>query len=133
MTTRTDRRQRRAGTPQTTPRHVWLAALGALSVARREARAGAEAAFVAAQRATQDAQRIAIDVRDVARGIALTAEERLQPVLARVGGEVEARIATVLSRFGADGRVRSSARASARRNGGARRQAAQRVARRGRG
>ena len=53
MTTRTDRRQRRAGTPQTTPRHVWLAALGALSVARREARAGTEAALVAAGRASQ--------------------------------------------------------------------------------
>jgi hypothetical protein len=123
MTTRTDRRQRRAGAPQTTPRHVWLAALGALSIARREAGAGAEAALAAAQRARQDAQRIAADARDVARGIAMTAEERLQPALSRVGGDLEARISTLLSRLGANGRGSAQARASVRRKAARRRRA----------
>lgn len=117
MTTRTHRRQRRAGTPQTTPRHVWLAALGALSVARREARTGAQAALATALRARQDAQRFAADARDVARGIAMTAEERLRPVLSRVEEEVEAHIAAALSRFG------TPPRASARRNAARRRRA----------
>lgn len=133
MTRRTRSRRDHAGTPQTTPRHVWLAALGAVAVARREAQLRADVAFAAAARARQDARRAAADVRDVARGIAMTAEERLQPALSRVGAEFQARIATVLSRFGAGGSVCGSARASARHSGGARRKAAQRVARKGRG
>lgn len=115
MTSRQHRRQRRAGTPQTTPRHVWLAALGAVAVARREARTAAEAALAAAQRAGRDARRLAIDVRDVARGIAITAEERLQPALSQARAEVEARLAAVMYRLDAAQRRPARTRASARR------------------
>ena len=124
MTPRHPRRQRRAGTRQTTPRHVWLAALGAVAVLRREARAGAESALAAAQRAGCDARRLAGDARDVARGIAMTAEERLQPTLSQARAEVEARIAAVLSRLDATARGAAKPRATARRTSRMRRQRA---------
>ena len=145
MTTRktTSRNTRRVsnGTPQTTPRHVWLAVLGAVAVARRETLAGAEAAIGAVTRLRSDACNFATDARDVARGAAMTLGEQIEPALARATGEFEARIAPVLGRFGFAQPVRAGARKPrkqatrkqpTRRPAGARRKAAQRVARKGR-
>lgn len=149
MTThkKTSRNTRRApgaktnGTRQTTPRHVWLAVLGAAAVARRETLAGAEAALATATRLRSDACNFASDARDVARGAAMTVGEQIEPALARASGEFEARIAPVLSRFGFAQPTRATARKprkaaarkkTTRRPAGARRKAAQRVARKGR-
>lgn len=130
-TTRTTRRNA-SGTRQTTPRHVWLAVLGAVAVARRETLAGAEAAIDAAARLRSDACSFAVDARDVARGAAMTIGEQFEPALARASGEFEARIAPVLGRFGFAAPSRTATRKPRKtttRKQGTRRTSAQRVAR----
>lgn len=141
MTNRKSSRRSKGGPQQTTPRHLWLAALGAVAVARRETLAGAEAAFDAAVRLRDEAGSFARDARDVARGAAMTMGEKVEPVLSRIGNEIETRVAPLLGRFGIQRPARRAARTSrktavrktpARRNGRGRSQAAQRMARKGR-
>lgn len=60
------------------PRHLWLAGLGSLVATRREAgRALAFARAQGGQRARQ-ARRLAVDAGYIARGIAMTVQEKLQ-------------------------------------------------------
>lgn len=71
-------KQNSAAAHETTPRHVWLAGLGLVAIARREAIAGAQRA-----RGELDALR-----------------SRVEPGLARFGAEVESRLAPMLARLG---------------------------------
>ncbi len=122
--------------PRTTPRHLWLAALGVAAVARREAATAAAIAREELPRLRDDALRFAGDARDVARGIALTAQERLGSGVERIAGEAQVRLSPVLARIGlrlpATRARRAPAKRTTRRAAAGRKQAESRVARKGR-
>ena len=129
---------------QTTPRHLWLAALGAFAVARREASTAAEIALEELGKLRRNAVAFAGDARDIARGAAMTVQEavneRIEPQVGRFSAEVEARLAPVLDKLGVKPakaparKARKPARKAARpRTAAARNKATTRVARKGRG
>lgn len=132
----TRHRTTRHSGPQTTPRHVWLAALGLAAVARREAATAASIAREELPRLGGQALRLAGDARDVARGIALTVQERVGPELGRVGDALQARIdalyRSVAARPAASRTRRAPARRASGRNAAGRKQAESRIARKGR-
>lgn len=99
-----------------TPRHVWLAALGAVSVAQKEASTAIAIARDEGQRLRRSAERAAVDTRDILRGVAMTAQERIEPTVLRFSADVEARLAPVLRKFGVAAPV---ARAPRKRRGAA--------------
>ena len=151
MVARKSSRRRNAGNKQTTPRHLWLAVIGAVAMARREAINAAGVAFDEAGKLRGQLLQLAGDVRDVARGAAMTVQEALQdkvePQVGRLkasnfSAEVEARLAPVLAKFGVTpgkrkpapkARKTAKAKAGTRRSAAARKQAGTRVARKGRG
>jgi hypothetical protein len=126
---------------QTTPRHLWLAALGAAAVARRKARA----AFDDADRLRQDALRLAADAHDIALGAAITVQEtvgpRIDAQMTRLSAGIGSRLAPLFERLDPKPAARRPARKSRRpalkkatqRGSGARTKAATRVKRKGRG
>ncbi len=125
---------------QTTPRHLWLAALGAISVARREARTALGIALDEAGRFGRQAAQFAGDARDLARGLAMTLGEKAEPQVGRFSADIEARLAPVLDKLGVPrtGRkparkARTAAKKPGQRRASPRTQAAVRVARKGRG
>lgn len=128
MATRNPRRNR----PETTPRHVWLAALGVAAVARREAATAAAIARGEWPRLRADAARFAMDARDVARGIALTVQEQAAPRLARAGDALQALLRHPGRRHAPGPRRASRTPAGGTRSAAGRRQAEGRIARRGR-
>ncbi len=69
-------------------RNLWLAGPGLASVARREAGSTARNAETGACRLRGNAIALAGDARDVARGLALTARERIQPLADKIVGQV---------------------------------------------
>lgn len=95
---------------ETTLRHVWLASLGAIAVARREARTTVEIAADEAGKLRERAIRFAVDARAVARGGLMTVGEQVEPKLGQLSAEVEARLAPVLVKFGFAPRTRKPAR-----------------------
>ncbi|MCL1633531.1 hypothetical protein M2650_02575 [Luteimonas sp. SX5] len=85
---------------ETTLRHVWLAAIGAAVVARREARTAFEIAVEEAGKLRGRAGYFAADAVAVARGGLLTVAERVEPKLRQAGGDIETRLAPVLAKLG---------------------------------
>lgn len=85
---------------ETTLRHVWLASLGAIAVARREARTAVEIAVDETGKLRQRAIGFAADARAVARGGLLTVREQVEPKVEQFSAEVEARLAPVLAKLG---------------------------------
>ena len=130
------RSTRQHSTPRTTPRHMWLAALGVAAVARRETATAAAIAREELPRLRDGALRFAGDARDVARGLALTAQERFGSDVERIVDDLRTRLAPVLARSGlrvrATGVRRAPAKRIARRAAAGRKQAASRIARKGR-
>ena len=155
MVARKSTRRRNAGNKQTTPRHLWLAAIGAVAVARREALTAAGAAIDGAGKLRGQLLQLGGDLRDVARGAAMTVQEALQDKVelkvdrlkaSNFSAEVEARLAPVLAKFGVDpgrrkparkarktGKTGKTGKTATRRSAAARKQAGTRVARKGRG
>lgn len=149
MVARKSTRRRNAGHKQTTPRHLWLAAIGAVALARREALTAAGIALDEAGKLRGQLLQFAGDARDIARGAAMTLQEALQDKVepqvdklrsSAFSAEVEARLAPVLAKFGVAPAKRKPARKprkagkpSSRRSAAARKQAGNRVARKGRG
>ncbi len=128
---------------QTSLRHVWLASLGALVVARREARGALAGVAGEAGRARGRAVRLAGDAALVARGGALVLRERVEPAVGRLGAQLERGLAPVLGRLGMKAPPRrqpqprrqprkSAAKKATPRPLSARRQADRRIARKGR-
>ena len=127
-------RKTRHATPRTTPRHLWLAALGAVVVARREAGIAAGIARDEACRVGGQAAQLASDTRDVARGLAITVQEQAGPRLAQAGSAITARLAPVVERLLTPApAARRPRKAPARRAAAGRTQAASRIVRKGRG
>ena len=122
-------------------RHVWLASLGAVVVARREARDTVGNAIGEAGKLRFRAIRFVSDAGAVARGRLLTMREQVEPKIERFGSGVEARLAPVLDKLGL---VKSkparplrkarkpAARKATRRPAAARRKADLRIVRKGR-
>ena len=132
---------RRTTFRQTTPRHFWLAALGAAAVARRKA----QVALDDADRLRHDALRLAAGAHDIALGAAITVQERVGPrieaQITRLGAGIGSRLAPLFERLEAKPAARRAASTSRRpapkkagqRGSGARAKAATRVKRKGRG
>lgn len=99
---------------ETTLRHVWLAALGAAVVARREVRTAGEIAVEEAGKLRGRALRFAADAAAVARGGLLTVAERAEPKIERVSGEIEARLAPLLAKLGLAQKIRRPVRKARR-------------------
>lgn len=108
---------------RTTPRHVWLAALGLMAVARREAPAAIGIAAARADRLRRSAFGLAGDARDIARGVAITLQEA---VSARITSRRSIRMPARKPR-------KSVGTSTGRRSAAGRRQASVRIARKGRG
>ena len=68
---------------ETTPRHVWLAGLGVLVVARREASVAANRFLSEALAAQHRGLQLACDARDIARGVVITVGEKIESRLQR--------------------------------------------------
>ncbi|HJR75089.1 MAG TPA: hypothetical protein VJ806_15800 [Luteimonas sp.] len=117
---------------ETTLRHVWLAALGAAVVARREVRTAGEIAVEEAGKLRARTVRFAADAAAVARGGVLTVAERIEPKLQSVGGEIESRLAPVLEKLGLAPKTRRPVR-KARRPAAKSRRAARPATKRARG
>ncbi|WP_407352040.1 hypothetical protein [Luteimonas sp. R10] len=81
-------------------RHAWLASLGLIAVARREAGNALANTAAAADRLQRRAAGYAVDALDIARGGVLTLRERIEPRVAGFGAEFEARLAPVLGKLG---------------------------------
>lgn len=90
----------RAKTPETSLRHVWLAGLGVLAVARREALAAANDAAARIEAAREQASRFASDAQsNVLHGLA-SVREQGETRVGQFSAEVEARLAPVLAKLG---------------------------------
>ena len=85
---------------ETTLRHVWLAAIGAAVVARREARTAFEIGVEEAGKLRERAIGFAADAAAVVRGGLMTVGEQVEPKLGQFGAEIQARLAPVLEKFG---------------------------------
>lgn len=146
MATRNATRSNGTGNPkQTTPRHLWLAALGLAAVTRRRLRTTFDGIDGEAGRLRRDALRFAQDAGAVARGAAITLQEtvaaRLDLRVSRLKAGVETRLRPLLHAFEPKPTARRPARKTRKpvakkakgRSAGARRKAATRVARKGRG
>lgn len=125
---------------ETTLRHIWLAGLGAVSVARREAKIAAEIALDETAALRQRAMEAACDTRDIARGIFLTVQEQVEPKLGKFAAEVEAVLAPLIEKFGLQAKPARPARKARKpaakkaspRSASARKHADVRVVRKGR-
>ena len=82
------------------PRQLWLAGLGLVAVARREAGNAACTALASANAWRDRATIFAGDARDVVRGSALVLREKIEPALDGLAATVEARVAPLLDRAG---------------------------------
>lgn len=112
---------------RTTPRHLWLAALGLMAVARREMPVAIGSAAARADRLRQGAFGLAGDARDIARGVAITLQEA---VSARIASR---RPAQKPARKPARKPRKAAGKSAGRRSAAGRRQASVRIARKGRG
>ncbi|WP_242107390.1 hypothetical protein [Luteimonas aquatica] len=104
---------------ETSLRHVWLASLGAVVVARREIRG-------IAAKAAQRLSRRADDVQSIARGGLISVREQVEPKVEQFSAEIEARLHPVLVKLGIAPKAARPARKTAKtaRRGAARRPAA---------
>lgn len=71
-----------SGTTHLDPRHLWLAGLGGLVLARRQSGKALHSARSQLSLRTAQARSLAIDTGLVARGLAMTLQEKLQDRLA---------------------------------------------------
>jgi hypothetical protein len=116
-----------------TPRHAWLAALGAFAVARREALTAAEIALEETTGLRKRILAIGGDARLIVRGGAITLREKIEPVVARFSADLEARIAPVLDQLGLPRAVaRAPRKARTAKKSSSRRAAPRKVAERAR-
>lgn len=99
---------------ETTLRHVWLAAIGAAVVARREARTAFEIGVEEASKLRERAIGFAADAGAVVRGGLMTVGEQVEPKLGQFGAEVESRLAPLLEKLGLSPNARRAVRKARR-------------------
>lgn len=115
---------------ETTLRHVWLAAIGAAVVARREARTAFEIGVEEASKLRERAIGFAADAGAVVRGGLMTVGEQVEPKLGQFGAEVESRLAPLLEKLGLSPNARRAVRKARRPATKARRPASRPAAKR---
>ena len=93
-------------------RHLWLASLGTVIVARREARSTAANVAGEACKLRNQAVRLASDAQAIARGGYLTVSEQAESKLGQFSAEVEARLQPVLEKLGLKPKTRGGRRAT---------------------
>ena len=95
---------------ETTLRHLWLAGLGALSVARREALNTASDAAVRVESLKQQAGKFANETQANVRGGIASVREQGEARVGQFSAEVEARLAPVLAKLGLKPQAKKAAR-----------------------
>jgi hypothetical protein len=101
------KKQTRSSGKETSLRHVWLASLGAVVVARREIRN-------AALKTVNRLSRRANDVQSIARGGLISVREQVEPKVEQFSAEIEARLHPVLVKLGIAPKVAKPARKAAK-------------------
>lgn len=93
-------RKTRSAALEPTPRHLWLASLGMLVAARREARAVAKRAASDVEATIADARyalrRAEADLRAGVDGV----RSQVEPKVQKLSGDVEARLAPIVAKLG---------------------------------
>ena len=93
-------RKTQAAALEPTPRHLWLASLGALVAVRRESKAAVQRAASKVENAVADARyairRAESDLRAGVDGV----RGQVAPKMACISGEVEARLAPIVAKLG---------------------------------
>lgn len=89
-----------AKTPETSLRHLWLAGLGAIAIARRETLNAANDAVARIDALKQQATKLAGEAQDNVRGGIASVREQGEARVGQFSAEVEARLAPVLAKLG---------------------------------
>ena len=124
---------------ETTLRHVWLAGLGLVAVARRETLNAANDAVAKVEAFKQQAGKLAGETQANVRGGIASVREQGEARVGQFSADVESRLAPVLVKLGlkpkpvAKKRGRKPAKKAAAKRAPARKPAAKRVARKVRG
>ena len=108
---------------ETTLRHLWLAGLGLVAVARREASTAANDAASRVESLKKQAGKLASDTPANVRGGIASVREQGEATAGKFSAEVEARLAPVLAKLG----LKPQAKATARKRKPARKAAAKRT------
>ena len=103
-------RKTQAAALEPTPRHLWLASLGALVAARRESKAAVQRAASKVENTIADARyairRAEADLRAGVDGV----RGQVAPKMACISGEVEARLAPIVAKLGLKPKARRAPR-----------------------
>ena len=99
-TTRKSAAATRKATIDATPRHVWLAYLGLLVAARREAKAAVVRAVTTAETTASDVRKATQQAEKELCGRVGELRSQVGPSVIRFSSEVEARLAPVLDKLG---------------------------------
>ena len=103
-------RKTQAAALEPTPRHLWLASLGALVAVRRESKAAVQRAASKVENAVADARyairRAESDLRAGVDGV----RGQVAPKMACISGEVEARLAPIVAKLGLKPKARRAPR-----------------------
>ena len=103
-------RKTQAAALEPTPRHLWLASLGALVAVRRESKAAVQRAASKVENAVADARyairRAEADLRAGVDGV----RGQVAPKMACISGEVEARLAPIVAKLGLKPKARRAPR-----------------------
>lgn len=95
---------------ETTFRHLWLAGLGAIAVARREALSAANDAVARVESLKQQAGKLANDAQANVRGGITSVREQGEAKASQFSADVEARLAPVLAKLGLKPMAKKAAR-----------------------
>ena len=103
-------RKTQAAALEPTPRHLWLASLGALVAVRRESKAAVQRAATKDENTIADARyairRAESDLRAGVDGV----RGQVAPKMACISGEVEARLAPIVAKLGLKPKARRAPR-----------------------
>jgi hypothetical protein len=95
---------------ETTLRHLWLAGLGAIVVARRETRNAANDAVAKVESLKQQAGKLANEAQANVRGGIASVREQGEAKASQFSADVEARLAPVLAKLGLKPKAKQAAR-----------------------
>jgi hypothetical protein len=95
---------------ETTFRHLWLAGLGAIAVARRETVNAANDAVAKVESLKQQAGKLANEAQTNVRGGIASVREQGEAKASQFSADVEARLAPVLAKLGLKPKAKQAAR-----------------------
>jgi len=100
-------KKKSAAANETNLRHVWLAGLGLLAFARREALATVQRAISGVDALKQRAERTVTEAQANVRDGIETVRGQVEPKVAQLSADVESRLAPVLVKLGLKPRVKA--------------------------